>query len=142
MTVVDLRSERGFVIEFPAPEKDYSVIIEDDGKTCYAYLIKRRGIAGDVWLYNRRPTPGEPEWSSPANAPFLNPEKWTKSEKPYDLPNDGSQFSVVWGRADDRRIRSSIYLKSQLVAILLDGSKPGWSLMAARDGPLALALKG
>ncbi|WP_375157246.1 hypothetical protein [Bradyrhizobium sp. RDT46] len=64
----------GFVAKFVSPFDESAVIIEDDGKVAYAYMLDRNGkICSDVWLYNRCPAPIEPEWHDAANLPFANP---------------------------------------------------------------------
>jgi hypothetical protein len=50
----------------------YSVIIEDDGRVAYAYLMKDENIIGDVWLYNQLDAPENTNWDH-KKMPFLNP---------------------------------------------------------------------
>jgi len=57
---------------------DYSVVIEDDGKVAYAYLLNKDEIVSDVWLYNQRQTPEQPEWTEKSRMPFLNPRNYAK----------------------------------------------------------------
>ena len=60
----------GETVRFPASDGKCAVVIEDDERVGYAYLIDSRGeICGDVWLYNRCPAPAEPEWNDPGNDP-------------------------------------------------------------------------
>lgn len=42
---------------FCSTEPEYSVVIEDDDKVCYAYLYFNKEIIGDVWLYNNVESP-------------------------------------------------------------------------------------
>ena len=56
--------------------KDYSVIIEDDGRVCYAYLYFKFSVIGDVWMYNQSPSPIKTEWIKD-QMPFLNPIEFT-----------------------------------------------------------------
>ena len=53
------------LLQFRSPDPRYSVVIEDDGRVAYAYLLHDDEIVGDVWLYNHGPAPAEPEWRSP-----------------------------------------------------------------------------
>src|SRR5579872_3891146 len=59
------------------PFYDYSIIIEDNGKVCYAYLIYKGDITGDVWLYNQIDAPTKVEWKR-EEMPFLNPKEFAK----------------------------------------------------------------
>ncbi len=41
---------------------EFALLIEDDDKVCYAYLLNEERIVGDIWLYNNVTTPRESEW--------------------------------------------------------------------------------
>jgi hypothetical protein len=45
----------GFVRQFQ--RGDWEVIVEDDDRVAYAYLVREGRILADVWLYNRMPAP-------------------------------------------------------------------------------------
>jgi hypothetical protein len=51
-----------------------------------------------------------------------------------------SDFSVEWERHGEHCI-ANVFLRLKLIAKLADGSKPGWAVLASRDGPLAKVLK-
>ena len=43
----------GFLRKFVSEDGEFALMIEDDGKVGYAYLLDADGhICGDVWLYN------------------------------------------------------------------------------------------
>nr|WP_288807881.1 hypothetical protein [uncultured Sphingobacterium sp.] len=112
---------------------EYSVLIEDDDKVCYAYLLNDDKIVGDIWLYNSVPTPSEPEWYSKENLPFLNPAEFVKENlEPFSAI---STVEVTW----DFRVETvaKIFLSERLIAKLTVGSCPGWSSLVTKDGPLA-----
>lgn len=120
----------------------YSIIIEEDGKVCYAYLLFEKNIIGDVWLYNQEPTPTDVPWRSKENMPFLNPMGFAKETNEIPTIEDESEVRIEWkflngecsfGQAD-------ILVRGKLVAVLKENSKPGWSLNAKNDGPLARVL--
>lgn len=112
---------------------ELSVLIEDDGKVCYAYLLRGKRIVGDIWLYNIAPTPNEAEWHSKENLPFLNPEEFVKENlEPFDA---WSPVEVTWDFSEE--IVANIFLASRLIAKLTVGSCPGWSSLVTKDGPLA-----
>jgi hypothetical protein len=51
---------------------NYSIIIEDDNRVAYAYLLEGENIVGDVWLYNQEQSPVKENWDNPDDLPFLN----------------------------------------------------------------------
>jgi hypothetical protein len=56
-------AEDGFLLAFEFDDDDRPLIVEDDGRVCYAYV---RGpwdrVVSDVWLYNRTAVSSEAEW--------------------------------------------------------------------------------
>jgi hypothetical protein len=115
---------------------EFAVLIEDDDKVCYAYLLneeKEDKIVGDIWLYNHAPTPMEPEWYSRENLPFLNPAEFVKENlEPFDA---WSPVEVTWDFGEE--IVAKIFLSERLIAKLAAGASPGWSSLVTKDGPLA-----
>jgi hypothetical protein len=124
------------------PESGYSVVLDDDGRVVYAYLRDAGNkIVGDVWLFNRIEAPSIPEWTSPERAPFANPADYVRHIDNLHV-DDLSDFEVSWGRSRDGSVQATIVLKGTRFAVLAEGSKPGWSILTAKDGPLARALTG
>lgn len=115
----------------------YSVMFYDDGRVAYAYLLDPcERIVGDVWLYNRCESPLQPEWENKDNKmPFANPASYSKDHTSFSVVSNASEVSVGWD--DGKVIRASIFIRGNLSAILSSESKPGWSVMAKRNGPLA-----
>jgi len=112
---------------------EYSVIIEDDDKVCYAYLLIDNEIVGDVWLYNTMKSPVEAEWHSPDNLPFLNPIEFIKENiEPFD--ND-TNININWD--SENKVVALIYISNRLIARLSEGDFPGSSSLVIKDGPLA-----
>ncbi|WP_225770290.1 hypothetical protein [Inquilinus sp. Marseille-Q2685] len=126
----------GFLAEFSDDVSGLRLVIEDDGRVCYGYLISPDGIIGDVWLYNRGAAPSEPEWDNPERAPFANPAKLSKTNLPYVIPNSSDAFKVHWEK-DEGVSMARIYIDEVLGGILAPGDKPGQSAAACADGPLA-----
>ncbi|MGJ1242747.1 hypothetical protein [Sphingobacterium siyangense] len=118
---------------------EFAVLIEDDDKVCYAYLLneeKEERIVGDIWLYNRVPAPMEPEWHKKENLPFLNPAEFVEENlEPFEA---NSPVEVTWDFGEETVAK--IFLASRLIAKLTVGSCPGWSSLVTKDGPLALKL--
>jgi hypothetical protein len=113
---------------------EFAVYIEDDDKVCYAYLWKEgENIIAHVWLYNVAPTPSEPELQIEENHPFLNSAEFVKENlEPFD---SSSPVEFTWDFGEE--IVAKIFLGSRLIAKLTDGSRPGWSSLVTKDGPLA-----
>lgn len=131
----------GFNVKFQDRESKLSVVIDDDGRVAYAYLLKQDGsILSDVWLYNRCAAPEQPEWTSPENMPFANPVAYVKDSYDISLPSSPNQLAVNWENHEDGRY-ALVFLNNQLLAKLLEGVKPGWCLLAKKNGPLAKVLE-
>ena len=129
-----------FIKRFAAPDKNWSVLVEIDEKVGYAYLLGSGDcICGDVWLYNRKAAPIDPEWSDPKNAPFANSHEYVDVPAEFADPVDPVDIRVEWSR-DGGKWFANIFLGQLLVALLAEGSKPGWSNLVKRDGPLARRL--
>ena len=129
------------LIKFQQEGSDFSVVIDDDGKVAYAYLMNKTGIVGDVWLYNCGPAPMKPEWTDPTKAPFANPKSYI-SEKPFAPVTNDADFEVQWSAPGRSPQTVRILIRNKLHAWLTVGSRPGWCRLAKRDGPLALVLSG
>jgi hypothetical protein len=130
----------GFVRQIFSENCKRSVLIEDNGRVGYAYLLDADGqICGDVWLYNRCRAPTEPELVDREKAPFANPAPYVNTDE-FSLPTSASEFSIEWERQGDHCI-ASVFLRLKLIAKLGDGTKPGWAALAGRDGLLAKVLR-
>ncbi|HSI72280.1 MAG TPA: hypothetical protein VK934_03820 [Fimbriimonas sp.] len=115
----------------------FSVQIVDDDKVVYGYLLENGSIVGDVWLYNRMPAPAVPEWELPdgrERLPFLNPRRFVRnSEGETHGLND---FEVRWS---ERGV--AIYLYGKILAIIMEGDKPGRCRNAVSENQVARVLK-
>jgi hypothetical protein len=119
----------------------YSLIIDDDGRVAYAYLLNAgREIVGDVWLYNRGPNPQEPEWTERPERPFQNPAGFA-TEQPFEPVSDPAELSVEWRRSTEGAVVADLLVRQQMFAVLAEGAKPGWSRLAVADGPLARVME-
>ncbi|PZR07185.1 MAG: hypothetical protein DI536_28415 [Archangium gephyra] len=113
------------------------VVINDDGRVAYAYLHEPEGeIIGDVWLYNRVPTPDVADWSNPLDAPFPNPASHARALD-QALPEREDDLSVEW-TVDGELLMADVHLRGVFLARLTPGSAPGWNVFATRRGPCAL----
>jgi hypothetical protein len=116
----------------------YSVLIEDDSRVAYAYLMEGEDTVGEVWLYNQQPAPTNSNWHE-QQPPYLNTEEYIdKSVRVFPL-TDKSQLYVEWTESPDNgAVEVAIYIREKFIAQISSGSKPGWSTLVIKDGPLAL----
>ena len=125
----------GFVRHFEHGE--WTVVVEDDDRVAYAYLLHEGRIVGDVWLYNRTPSPHRPPWQEPtAEMPFLNSAQHVHANGSVRSPAPES-LSVSWSDRAESHPPITVRIDNHPVAWLAPGAKPGWSALATRDGPLA-----
>jgi hypothetical protein len=128
-----------FLWRFDCHDLPFSVVIEDDDRVAYAYLLEDEKIVGDVWLYNRVSAPLVPEWNDRTKAPFLNPQGFA-SEIGRPL-TETAKPEVVWIRRNAKFVRAEIYFANDLLAVLGPGERPGRSRNALKNGPLAKMLE-
>lgn len=129
-----------FYSEFSCPDSpDYTLVVEDDGRVAYGYLLHENTIIGDVWLYNQHASPANTDWQDVENMPFLNPEKDVKENIPAILAIN--QVEVIWSLSASELSKAEIFIRGRLVAIISPGAKPGWSALVKADNPLARVLK-
>ena len=129
-----------FTWKFLDENSGFSVMFEDDGRVAYAYILDPDGnIVGDVWLYNRCAAPAEPEWHDKSQLPFANPASFVRGEARIKPVSNVCDVSVQWKLMDDGQPRANILIRNHLAGVLSNGSKPGWSTQASRNGPLAKA---
>jgi hypothetical protein len=127
------------LLRFDCDDLPFRLVIDDDDRVGYAYVLENEKIVGDVWVYNVMPAPQEPEWTDRSKLPFLNPQEFSyEGASPI---TEETQLDVVWIRNQDTLVRAEIYLANQLFAIVAPGAKPGWCRNARKTGPLARVLE-
>lgn len=132
-----MADSKGFSHRYSAPGDDFAVVVEDDGRVGYAYLVDRADhIRADVWLYNRCVAPEKPEWNDFERSPFANPAGYAAQMPSFTLPVSWLSVTVEWDAG-----KALILIDRVLAAVLVDGSKPGWATNALKDGPLAKVLR-
>jgi len=115
----------------------YSLKIEDDGRVAYAYLYEDEDVVGDVWLYNQQQPPQTSFWL-PEDMPFLNPKEYLSKDATIKPIAHESEVRCEWTESkDDGLIEVGIYIRDKFIAAVAVGTKPGWSVLVAKDGPLA-----
>jgi len=116
----------------------YSVIIEDDGRVAYAYLMEGEDPVGEVWLYNQQPAPTNSNWYE-QQPPYLNTEEYIDRSIRVSPLTNKNQLYVEWTESPDNgAVEIAIYIREKFIAQITSGSKPGWSTLVIKDGPLAL----
>lgn len=117
--------------------REYSIVIEDDGKVAYAYLFQKEELIGDVWLYNHMINPECVNWQNINEMPFMNPKKYLIKDCLVSPIRASKDIVIVWNLNGDILSKATIYLRGEAIAILGPFSKPGWSFLVKIDGPLA-----
>jgi hypothetical protein len=116
--------------------QQYSVVVEDDGEVAYAYLLDGEEIVGDVWLYNNGEAPATFPWKEGKKMPFTNPKVFLK-ENMHLLPiENNDEVSVIWSNYGNGA-EAIVTIRGEIIAKLQSGSKPGWSKLVVKEGPLA-----
>jgi hypothetical protein len=131
-----LTTNDGFLARFEDPMSGRAVILEDDNRVAYAYLMMGETIVSDVWLYNVAAAPDTPEWSDASKMPFLNPSVYCSKDASLPRLNKEVVVECAWTDA-----AVDVFLNDILAARLAEGAKPGWSRLAIKKGPLALPLQ-
>ena len=116
---------------------EFSIIIEDDGKVAYAYMINDNKIIADVWLYNCKAAPTVTKWDK-NKMPFLNPMEFLDTSRHATRIRKAEDVSIDWKNINDNKlIEATISVNNGVLAKLLPGARPGWSAIVSKDGPLA-----
>ncbi|HYO08814.1 MAG TPA: hypothetical protein VER17_07555 [Tepidisphaeraceae bacterium] len=116
----------------------YSAVVEDDGRVASAYLLRESSIVADVWLSNRATPPAVPEWNIGIDPPWLNPAEFVRAEHLAPILK-AEEIELVWGGTPPH-VSVTVLIRGEVWALLKPGAKPGWSRLAAKDGPLARPL--
>jgi hypothetical protein len=117
--------------------ENVSVIIEDDGRVAYAYLMNSNAIIGDVWLYNQLETPMDNSWQDEdQQPPYLNSVEYTDNLLKVENGDVLEQVDVKWNIYGSV-IEVLLEFRNGLKAKLCSGSRPGWTNNAKKEGPLA-----
>lgn len=125
-----------FVCEF---DENYTVMVEDDGRVAYAYLLEYGDIIGDVWLYNVDKAPLDDNWAMQPQMPFLNPAEYLAPDANITPIKKNSEVRCEWTESpNDSLIEAAIWIRDKFIAQVVSGSKPGWSTLVVKNGPLAL----
>lgn len=133
-----MKSANDILGNFSSPCGGFTLTFDDDGRVAYAYLKQGDMVVGDVWIYNRCKTPDEPEWRDRTKIPFANCKPYVKNDG-HCLPSTLNDISVKWA-FEDELPKAFVYFLGDLVAVVGVGDKPGHSMFASKNGPLAKVL--
>lgn len=114
-----------------------SVIIDQDGGCCWAYYQdNERKIVGDCWLFN---VAGVDQSSDSSHSmQRKNPPRFAR-EADAQPPTLVHHLRVRW-KSYGTLPRAVISCDDSVIAWVSSGSKPGGSVFASLDGPLARTL--
>jgi len=118
-------------------DQAYSVVVADNGRVAYAYLMFDEDVVADVWLYNQAETPAG-AFLNTDDLPALNPAGYIKPGFLMEPVTDPSEVRCEWDETADGMLEVDILIRDKFMAQLIPGAKPGWSVGVAKDGPLAL----
>ena len=132
-----------WLIEYPLGFKGRSLLIEDDGDVCYAYIATQEGFIAHVWLYNRTEAPVEWPWLAKnfnPDVPQKNPVNFV-STSAFQLPISEEEFHIESSiSANSVNGVVKVFLRKRLIACLNEDVGVGQSLLASKAGPLATPL--
>lgn len=126
--------------DFISPCKRYSASFEDNGKVAYAYLKEGANIVGDVWLYNRCPTPEQPEWTDRSNIPFANCKGYMNEKGRIVQQVASNDVKTSWEYEDNVPVLY-VYVFDELCGVMSVYDKPGYSRFAIKDSPIARVME-
>ena len=92
------------MLDFHSPCGQYKLTFDDDGKVAYAYLKRDKNIVGDVWLYNRCPTPEQPEWTDRNNIPLALSKEYITERGRIVAELARSDIAVDWEYVNDQPV--------------------------------------
>src|SRR6516225_6910523 len=99
----------------------FAVVVDDDDRVAYAYLLMDEKIVGDVWLYNRQPAQTrEQEWKDRAKLPFLNPRDFILDIDVSPITEE-TPLRIAWVKSGSALRRVELFRDNELLAILAPG---------------------
>ena len=137
----DDEDEAGVFTSSTSDDPRYSAVFEDDGEVAYGYMVIDKEIVSDVWLYNTADTPVTPPWrDGPEGLPFRNPIDLAGSGR-FEPVRDEEEVFFLWVYGTDQvPVAVEFWIRGQRHARVTTDSKPGWCVLATKDGPLARKL--
>jgi len=128
-------TDNELLLRFDADDGTMALVLEDDNRVAYAYLLENERVVSDVWLYNVAPAPETVQWDDPTGMPFLNPVHYCKIG-PIPRLRPGSVIQCRWMANG-----VELFVDGVKWARLAPEVRPAWSRWALRKGPLAQPLE-
>lgn len=137
----DDSAEIGVFVSSTSDDPRYRVEFEDNGKVAYGYIVADEKIVSDVWLYNNGETPVVSPWrNGPEGMPFRNPIDFA-GPLCFEPVKGAAELAFKWIYGNDGiPVAVEFWIRGKLYARVTTESKPGWCVLAVKDGPLALKL--
>lgn len=134
--------QAGYIRRYACPDSDFVVVVEDDERVAYAYILDEDEIVGDVWLYNRHPSPAQIDRAASTGTAPLNHAPCVAVDRQLSPPlAPHEDCEVMWTMTEQGAVETAdVMIRGRLYARLAPGAKPGWCIAAAADGPLARVL--
>ena len=124
--------EQNILINSINKQGDLQAIMEDDGVSCWLYLLNANNeIIADTWVYNRIPSPSKSELVNyegtppPAITDYCNENAFL--EKPFE-----HQWTLKWSKND---LSIQILRDDMPHAFILHEMKQGYSKGLIKHGP-------
>lgn len=129
------------ILSWKCQTTGYLLIINDDGRTCYAYLHQPDYIVvGDVWLYNRFVATGQSGLTVPKRGEAI-PIEVEFIDESVDLTELAkNNITAVFSDENSERIEARIFSNDTLAAIICEGSCPGWTITVKKTCPWGIRL--
>ena len=130
-------AKQGFLIVYEFEDDDRPLIVEDDGRVCYAHV---RGPTGNVvchaWLYNRLAPPNDADPNSLAwhAAPLQSVHVRSRLDRNGPLPASAADLRASLIRATNKPTIFNLFIRNELVATLdaERGGDPNWQTGTVR----------
>ena len=123
----------------------YEAEFLDDGEVAYGYMLCDGKIIADVWLYNVGDAPDVLR-KSPVDSdgypkmPFANLRDYVRPGS-FERVASNDEISFNWSYSTDGTVEAvEFWIRGRRHARVTPGSKPGWCVLATRDGPMARKL--
>ncbi len=113
-------SEPRELIQLDDPNNQRSVVVDDEGRTIYAYLYLNRHIRSAVWLKNL--VDGDSSWSRQEDMPFSNRPEYIAEEAHSSFSLDAGPLAADWDTSG-----VNISQGDRRIARLEEADDVGWS---------------
>jgi hypothetical protein len=132
--------DQGLMLTFEEPAGSHTLVFDDCGKVAYAYLKAGGTIVGEVWLYNRCPTPAEPEWTNRTLIPFALSREYLADGGMVEDAVREDDVAVNW-EYENGQVVAYVYVFGELYGVVGVGDQPGCARYACKASRLARVME-